>query len=250
MLFVSTWFAIALYIDKRLTTSIRNSQVREYQIWEDIFHSRISADMIVLGSSRAYAHYNPAVFDTLLGIDFYNLGLNGKLSDMDIFRYHQYKKYGNHSPLFVIWDLMPTSFEYSGAYSDEQFMGYITNSDLWEEVKRHKKSVTIFDRYVPLLRYWRRDMIHNYPHAVMDVYKGYRKEYEPYDASELRKTEDNALHCSFNPEIISAVEKTIEEMHNDGARVIIVFFAALSRGSDKIFRHRCFLGHTLKHRQS
>lgn len=231
--FILVWFFILALIDIRITAKIQKSQVREYKIWEDIFNSRITAEMVVLGSSRAYAHYNPEIFDSLLNTDFYNLGLNGKLVDMDIFRYHQYTKYNNHQPKYLIWDIMPFTFDYSGGYDDEQFMAYIWNKDIWHEIHNSRHDITYFDRLVPMLRYWRKNMIHTYPNAVMQVHKGYRKEYTPFDSEELAQIEDKSLQCNYNRTLIVAFEETIKEMQAAGTEIIIVFSPLYIEGQKK-----------------
>lgn len=234
-------YLICAVIDVNLTMDIRHSQVREYQIWEDIFNSRITADAIVLGSSRAYAHYNPEKFENILNTDFYNLGLNGKLIDLDVFRYHQYKNYNNHQPRYILWDIMPFSFEFSEGYGDEQFMAYIWNKDIWKEIHNSRHGITWFDRLVPLLRYWRKNMIHTYPNAVMQVYKGYRKEYTPFDSEELNQISDNSLQCNYNSDAIALFEKTIEEMQNDGSSVVLVFSPLYKNGQYKYANLNTFI---------
>lgn len=226
-------YLICSIIDHKLTIAIRHSQVREYQIWEDVFNSKITANMVVLGSSRAYAHYNPEIFDNILKTDFYNLGLNGKLVDLDVFRYHQYKKYNNHQPQYILWDIMPFSFDFSERYGDEQFMAYIWNKDIWKEIHNSRHGITWFDRLVPLLRYWRTNMIHSYPNAVMQVYKGYRKEFTPFDSKELNLISDNSLQCNYNSTVIGLFEKTIEEIKNDGSTVVLVFSPLYKDGQKK-----------------
>ena len=239
--FILGWFLISVFIDCNLTNKIRHSQVREYKIWEDIFNSRITAEIVVLGSSRAYAHYNPEVFDSLLKTDFYNLGLNGKLVDMDIFRYQQYKKYKNHQPKYVLWDIMPSTFEYSGGYDDEQFMAYIWNKDIWEVIHKPRHDITYFDRFIPLLRYWRKNMIHSYPNAVMQVYKGYRKEYSPFNPKELELLKDNSILCNYNRNAIYSFEKTIEEMQEDGSKIVLVFSPLYIEGQKKYANLNVFI---------
>lgn len=189
--------------------------------------------MVVLGSSRAYAHYNPEIFDNILKTDFYNLGLNGKLVDLDVFRYHQYKKYNNHQPQYILWDIMPFSFDFSEGYGDEQYMAYIWNKDIWKEIHNSRHGITWFDRLVPLLRYWRTNMIHSYPNAVMQVYKGYRKEFTPFDSKELNLISDNSLQCNYNSTVIGLFEKTIEEIKNDGSTVVLVFSPLYKDGQKK-----------------
>ncbi len=234
-----TAFFFAFYIflfgivDFYITGIIKHSQVREYQIWEDIFNSRITADIVVFGSSRAYAHYNPQVFDSIMKTDFYNLGLNGKLADMDVFRYHQYKKHNNHQPKYILWDIMPTTFDHSDGYGDEQFMAYIWNRDVWNEIHNSRHGITYFDRIIPLLRYWRKNMIHSYPNAIMQVYKGYRKENTSFDSEELDQIENKSLRCNYNRDVINAFEKTIKEMQEDGATVVLVFSPLYKKGQYK-----------------
>lgn len=223
-----------MIVDIRMTYRIRHSQVREYVIWEDIFHSRINADMIVLGSSRAYAHYNPAIFEVNNNVCFYNLGLNGKLADMDVFRYHQYKKHNNKKPKIVLWDVMYSMFGYSEGYGDEQFMGYIHNKDIWKEIHNRRHKITYFDRFIPLLRYWRKGMIHTFPNAVMNVYHGYRKEYTPFDNSELLNIKDHSIKPSLNKDVVLLFKKTIEEIQQDGSRVVLVYSPLYIQGQNKI----------------
>ena len=233
LLFTLVWFVLASVIDYYYTVKIRHSQVREYKIWEDIFNSRITADIIVLGSSRAMAHYNPEVFDSILHSDFYNLGLNGKLIDMDFFRYHQYKKYNNHQPTIIIWDVMSGTFGYSGGYGNEQFMAYIHNRDIWHTIHRRGINITLFDRYIPLLRYWRRNMLRTFPNAVMQVYKGYRKECHDFDSSELNNIPDSSINCSRCPALEEEMRLTIQEMQHDGATVVLVYSPFYYRGQKK-----------------
>lgn len=234
-------YLICAIIDLKMTENIRHSQVREYQIWEDIFNSRITADMVVLGSSRAYAHYNPEIFDSILNTDFYNLGLNGKLIDLDIFRYHQYKKCNNRQPQYILWDIMPFSFDFSEGYGDEQFMAYIWNNDIWKEIHNSRHDITWFDRLVPLLRYWRKNMIHTYPNAVMQVYKGYRKEYTPFDSEELNQIRDNSLKCNYNRKAIHLFESTLEEMKKDGSEIILLFSPLYYKGQQKYCELNTFI---------
>lgn len=232
--FTFIWLALSTVVDIYLTQSIRHSQSREYRIWEDIFNSRITSDMIVLGSSRTYDHYNPAIIETILNNDFYNLGLDGKKVDMDIFRYHQYKKHHNHQPHYILWDICHGSFAKSSGYSDEQLMGYIWDDDIWQEIHSRENNVNWFDRTIPLLRYWRRNMIRTYPNAVMDVYKGYVKYCPSFDGIELRQTKDNSIDCCYDSAIINAFRHTIKEMQNDGSNVILVYSPFYFEGQPKI----------------
>lgn len=234
IVFFTIWFFISAAIDIRITTLIRHSQSREYRIWEDIFHSRITADIIVLGSSRTYDHYNSFIFDSILHTDFYNLGLDGKKVDMDIFRYHQYKKYNNHQPQYILWDICHSSFSKSSGYSDEQFMAYIYDDDIWQEIHSRENNVNLFDRTIPLLRYWKRNMIETYPNAVMSVYKGYVKFCPSFDGTVMRQTEDNSIECEYNYPVIDSFRQTLKEMQQDGSKVILVYSPFYFEGQKKI----------------
>jgi hypothetical protein len=234
LLFAIIWFAMAFVLDYYLSIRIRHSKFREYRIWEDIFNSRITSDMIVLGSSRTYDHYNPIIFESILNNDFYNLGLDGKKIDMDIFRYHQYKKYHNRQPRYIIWDIYHRSFAKSNGYSDEQFMGYIWDDDIWQEIHSRENNVNWFDRTIPLLRYWRRNMIRTYPDAVMDVYKGYVKYCPSFDGTELRRTKDHSIDCCYDSTIINSFRQTVKEMQNDGSKVILIYSPFYYQGQQKV----------------
>lgn len=220
--------------DRVLTAHIRHCGVREYKIWEDIFNSRIESDMIFLGSSKCYAHYNPAVFDSLLNIDTYNLGLNGKRCDFDIFRYNQYKKHKNKQPLYIVWDIMQNSFEKSSGYGDEQFMPYIYDADIWNAIHRKEHKIYYIDRIIPMLRYYRKGMIHRFPMDDDYAYKGYVHEYQPFDSKELQNIADNSQKYFIDTNIVESFRSTIKEMQNDGANVILVYSPFYYKGQHKI----------------
>ena len=129
---------------------------------------------------------------------------------------------------------MQNTFDVSGGYGDEQFMGYIHNKDVWKIIHQQGHKITLVDKYVPLLRYWRKNMIHTYPNAIMEVYKGYRKESHPFDHTGLQDISDHSLPCRYNREIINQFENAIDEMQKDGSNVFLVFSPMYSEGQNKI----------------
>ena len=67
----------------------------------------------------------------------------------------------------------------------------------------------------------------------MQVYKGYRKEYTPFDSEELNLISDNSLQCNYNSTVIGLFEKTIEVIKNDGSTVVLVFSPLYKDGQKK-----------------
>lgn len=182
------WFAvlfvISLFMDMVITSGLRKTDLRKYAVWNDIYNKEINADVVVIGSSRAWGGYNTYIIDSLLKCNSYNLGFDGHPFDFQLIRYNTYKRF-NKDPRMVILNTEFLSTLGNSAelpYEREQFFPYITDDSLISLVAAAKK-ITFFDRYLPLYRYFGyRDDCENGIAAFFDkrdffdggMHKGYR----------------------------------------------------------------------------
>lgn len=223
-----------------VTRIIRNSKTRIITVWEDIFKSNINADIIILGSSRADCGYNPVVLEKELGKKSYNLAMYGKTVDMDIMRYNTYKEYTHHKPTIIIWDVFHNTFSYSGRWMDEQFTPYIFYNDVWNSICNKRHMYCYSDKYIPLLRYWKRTGIFKYAlHNSFDtsVYNGYCAQSYLWDANTLKnikEIKDNSIECSYNDTLIREFVYKINEMNSNCDKVFLVYSPLFHEGHSKI----------------
>lgn len=227
IIFLIIWFALSIPVDIYITHKIRTSQTRAIAVWEDIFNGRIDADMLFLGSSRTSDAYNPAIFDSILGVNSYNLGMHGNLIDKDILRYNLYYKYSNRIPKYIIWDLCNGAFGYSQRVFDYQFAPYLFDDDVFRLLHNSRHKFTIFDRYVPLLRYYRQKNIIGYAiknkHFNTGYYKGFKGKDWHWNPENLNKLEDKSIPMGYNPELLPDFLNTVKKMKESGSEVIFIY---------------------------
>jgi hypothetical protein len=69
-----------------ITAGLRKTRIENFSEWNDIFDSKINADLIVTGSSRAWSNVSPKIIDSTLNLNSYNLGLDGAHFDIQFSR--------------------------------------------------------------------------------------------------------------------------------------------------------------------
>lgn len=222
ILFVFVWIIISSVIDFFYTKKLKHSNIREIVIWNDIFKSQINADVVYLGSSRTADHYRPEIIDSILGARSYNLGQYGQTIESDIIRYNLLRKYEDKTPSLYIWDVYFASFNISSKFQDEQFTPFLFNNDIWEAVNSSSTHFSVFDKYVPLLRYWRKDIIPKYE-ALRGPIRGFVYNIDTWDPDEMANLKEGSLTYTIDDTIFKEFCSTIDTIKKEGSDVIIVF---------------------------
>ena len=174
---------VAVAVDAMVTTGLRKVGTRKYAVWNDIHKGSINADLLVVGPSQAWCSYDTYVLDSMLGLNSYNLGIDGHSLHFQLIRYETYRRF-NSKPKVVLLNacFFGTFYIMSDEqYEREQFFPYVTDATLMSTVAE-TKHLTWFDRYLPLYRYF-----------------GYRDDIEMGMASFFGKREfpDGGLHKGF-----------------------------------------------------
>ncbi len=147
--------ALATILDVMVSAGLRRSGIRKYVVWSDIFNHRIDADLIIIGSSRAWCGYNTYLLDSLLGCNSYNLGIDGHQLDMQLIRYETYRRF-NPPPktILINTDFCSTmGITADERYEREQFFPFIHDRVLIRQVAR-AKHLTFGERLFPFIRYF------------------------------------------------------------------------------------------------
>ncbi|MFO0320990.1 MAG: hypothetical protein ACK504_01030 [Bacteroidota bacterium] len=134
LLFVFTLFAYRCF----LYEGLRKNKLGIFAKYNDLFLNRGNAHQVLfLGSSRAEMHFHPKIFDSITGLNSYNMGISGaslKLSYGLLKTYcHQHTK-----PKYLI-----LSIDYFALDNDSdrindfpRFFPYLSNSYLLNELKK------------------------------------------------------------------------------------------------------------------
>lgn len=132
-----------------LHEGIRKNKVGLFDKFNVVFHQKDYHEVIFVGSSRAECHFNPAIFDSITGLNSYNIGVSGSNNS---FTYGILKSYlsGREAPKIAIMNI---DYHFSNESSDTiyefpRFFPYLDNKILFNELAKRDKRFYTF-KYVP-----------------------------------------------------------------------------------------------------
>ena len=223
-----TFLAVALAavgLDFYITSNLHRSDARLFQSWNDLFYGNMNCDAVIMGSSRGFVQYSPAILDSVLGTDFYNLSVDGRCIDAEVAKYNAYVNH-NPKPKLVIQNVDFGNLLMSNGYEREQFTPYLYDRVLFNEIKAFE-DFTVWDKYLPLVRYsgytevikeglHLPNKLNKYP-----LYKGYFGRDEQWDGTAFR----NVSHVDFsvNPQAVEIFDEYLASCKEDNIQVVLVF---------------------------
>lgn len=224
---------IAVVGDIIVSRGLRKTTIRPYAVWNDIYNgTNLNNDLVFIGASSCWVSYNPVVFDTILGISTYNLGIDGhSWYPCQPLRYDTYMRYADKKPKYIIINIDMGTFGIMNEpmYEREQFFPYFWLDDSLVSAVREMKEFSIMDRYCPMWRYigYRRWIeagvasTFGKEHFEDDgVYKGHRGNEYPWDRASLN-TMDSVTIEFYQDEVESFI-RFIEQRKTDGQKVVLV----------------------------
>ena len=157
-------FIIALCLDIIISNILKETKLFpvENEVWNDIYDSKAEAELIILGSSRAWVHFDTEIIDKNLNIKSYNLGEDGSNILQQYIRYKELISF-NPLPKKVILAVDIYSFR-DEKFPTYRFYPYVLGNF---RILNHLSSLNIdgidgIDEiifYVPLIRYFNRTFI-------------------------------------------------------------------------------------------
>ena len=149
LLILVSAYVLAYMVD----AGLRKSRNNYYASWNDLYNSKINADLLIMGSSRAEFHISPKILDSILSLNTYNLGLSAWHFDMQYARFRMYLQH-NRKPKYIIQNVDVYGFSKRQDVADyAQFLPYIQDTILRKTIIGHKGEFDVFQRNIPLLKY-------------------------------------------------------------------------------------------------
>ena len=134
-------------------TGLKKSRYLNYAEWNDLFDGKINADVLIMGTSRAWKHVSPQILDTALHVNSYNLGMDGAAFDLQYDRFRLYLMH-NKKPEYILQEVgFPTFTSSEEAQYFEQYIPWLSDPVIWNIAKRHCPSIGVAERYFPLYKY-------------------------------------------------------------------------------------------------
>ena len=227
---------LAFVAETMITSKLRKSPERMYAPWNEIYSGNLHYDGIIMGSSRAWRHYDPAILESILKMNFYNMGIDGSQINRQVIKYNTFCRL-NAKPKVIIHniDLWLASLSYG--YEREQFFPYFSDKTFLKEISC-EEPFNWLEKYLPAYRYM------GYPKQVtaglgmtlfsdeVRLTKGYYGREELWDGTELRKLDGIDFHQDSIA--LRMFDRYLSEVKKDNIKLIFVYAPIYIEATKKI----------------
>lgn len=216
---------VAFGLDMLITKNLHRSNARMFQTYNEVFFGEEDYDAIIMGSSRGQVQYSPAILDSVLGVDCYNISVDGRCIDAEMVMYHAYRKH-KPKPKLIVQNIDWAALKGSNMYEREQYLPYLYKDDLYEQTKQSER-FSWADRYLPLVRYA------GYPEVIKEgvgmknklarpaMYKGYVAHDEAWDGSTFSSI--TSVPFEWNQGVVEMFDRYLAQCKEEGIPLVMVF---------------------------
>ena len=225
LLFAVVCLVLAFGLDVIISSRLRQDTSCMFSYWNHIFNDTTNYDLVVNGNSRALNQYDPMILDSILIANSYNFGMGGSSINRQIIKYIKYCDL-HVPPKCLVQNIDLFTMTNTMGYQREQFFAYffkdrklINELDLYERF-------SLAEKYVPCYRYLGYDIVireallrNSFPDDFSK--KGYCELNEEWNGVLL--SEMDSVLCSCDTNAIKIFEDFLNEVTNEGTKVIFVY---------------------------
>ena len=237
LLFTLPAYLLLTVVDYRFSQTAKRSSDYSIEAWYDIMNGVIDADVVVMGSSRAWEHVNPLILDSVLEVNSYNLGIDGRSFDSQILKYHLYRE-RNTKPQLIIQNVDIFSLIHRVGIKKIQFFPYF-----WDKSIRDTffpvEPFTVWEKYLPMYRFLhvnaRSDMPGLsvfLPDGTKTLTKGYKGEELSWNGRALSAVD--SIPFLVNDTTARMFKDYLAEVKADGIKMVFVFSPLYIEATKKI----------------
>lgn len=218
--------AILYGLDRVITHNLHHSTATMYRCWNELIYGQTNYNLIINGNSRAWKMYSPAILDSALHTNSYNIGLDGRGIDTQSLRFYTYCAH-HKAPTYLIQNVEAFTLEPSNGYEREQFLPYFSEPLVWNYAYQYE-DMHILERCIPLIRYsGYRDVIYEglgLKHNNMlheSTIKGYRGEKRMWDGKVFSKLDK--WHFCYDSLRVAMLDDELAFCRQNDIQVVMVF---------------------------
>lgn len=222
--------SIATALDYMISMGLRRTDCYRYQVFNDIFNENLKYDVLIMGNSRGFSHFNPRIIDSICHVNSYGLGLGGYPINAQIAEYHCYKAH-NGIPKLIVQQVdfvtlnMMTDIRHQ--HDSERFFPTVYDKFMRKELIQ--LGYGFWELYCPLYRY------NGYQKVIKDglleflgikhyvdrpAYKGFSPEKGIWDGTNVAAMD--SISGVMNENAIALFENYLLECKEDGVDVLLV----------------------------
>jgi len=151
VIFGTGLMGLAFIADYVITKRLQKSTSRMLLVWNEMYSGNLQHDVLIMGNSRAWTQYSPQILDSILGVDSYNIGIDGSHFNRQFLRYNTYRRF-NTRPKAIIQNIDFATLGFTTDLEREQFFPYFFDDSLKAVSSKYEK-YNILEKYVPAFRY-------------------------------------------------------------------------------------------------
>lgn len=215
-LFAAILLCIAIAADCHKSRQLRQSKDRMYAGWNDIYNDTTQYDLVINGSSRAWVQFDPYILDSILHINSYNLGINGRQINSQIVKYHKYcERHGQ--PRFIVQNIDIFTLGFVNGYEREQYFPYFfSDRELLREMDKYEH-FSFAEKYLPYWRY----LGAGYFYLEESLEKGYHGRDMVWDGAAFAELSDVSVWEDSN--MVGLFSDFLAEQKEIGTQVLLVY---------------------------
>ena len=223
-------FAVALGIDYIISSGLRQMEDYRFQTYDALLKGEMEHDLIIMGNSRGFSHFNPAIIDSVCNLSSFNISRGGYPFNVHKFHWDLYKL-NNKKPKYIVHNvdfITLQTMTMKNQHQSEANLPYFYNPFYNQTMK--EMGYNWLDRYIPLYRYFGYQMdiknglmeflgVKHYNHQPST--KGFRYEYgTTWNGGNLN--EMKTITATMDSATMKNFEQYMEDCYNDSIKVILV----------------------------
>jgi len=211
---------------------LKETKHDNFIVWNDIYGGNVNADLLIMGSSRAWTHVSPKILDSSFKTNSYNLGVNGHNIVMQNCIYKVYLE-NNTAPKYIIHclDFITLGMQ-KELYNLEQTLPYMDDTIVSNTARKYT-GYKYYDYYNPVTKYFSRtEMIktgineffnlYNYTSSKYKGYSGKDKEWDGLFQKFLEK-DGGILHATIEKSTYDEFDSYLNYNKQNNIIVFLVY---------------------------
>ncbi len=228
--FLILFTSILWGVERLVTYELTTSNEVYFDNWNELKLLKKKPDVLIIGNSRAWIHYNTDILDSLLENETYNLGMDGMTSIQQEYRYKYYRQF-NSKPKLIIFNVDDeTYYNRKEILQPQQYFPYLDDSLISSQCIR----MGLFPMrvYFPPVRYFEADIcfeamwrcLTNTPcDESVRKRKGFLGFDRPWNEATYKQIISKNLIAKFDPSLMKRHELFLQSLRNEGIELLLVF---------------------------
>lgn len=217
-------YGLNLALDDAVSSRLRHSPDRRYISWNAIINEHLNADLLIMGNSRAFVQYDPAILDSILGLNCYNLGIDGSCFNRQYMKYNIYSHYQQQPPQIIVLNIdYFTNEEWTIGHEREQFFPYLWYPYARREIARCEP-LSWAEMYLPIYRYTTYKGLFNLYREVPwnpGTYRGYEGQNRPWDPTAYNEL--SSYHFSVDSRSMAFFRQFLKDRKVEGIQLVFCY---------------------------